>query len=253
MSEFVVHCKKAKFDVYIGRGGDPGVNIFGNPFSFKVGTEAEIVVESREACVQAYRDWLAGTKWQHVDPDRRKAILKAIPSLKGKVLGCWCSPEACHGDVLAELANAEPKAGVAKLPIVKPGNIFSGDKSARTVLTNPTELARKKGNLRRSYPVLFRDRLYSDAEEAYQHQKLIGPWLTLRDRIKLCSEVIAAKLTQYPQLVEFISVNGGVPWLEKCSHHVHAKTEAFTEWEGDGRNSAFIRALIVAYEEVSNG
>jgi hypothetical protein len=25
--------------------------------------------------------------------------------LKGKVLGCWCKPDACHGDVLAELAD----------------------------------------------------------------------------------------------------------------------------------------------------
>lgn len=23
--------------------------------------------------------------------------------LKGKTLGCWCKPEACHGDVLVEL------------------------------------------------------------------------------------------------------------------------------------------------------
>lgn len=24
--------------------------------------------------------------------------------LRGKVLGCWCAPKMCHGDVLAELA-----------------------------------------------------------------------------------------------------------------------------------------------------
>jgi len=23
--------------------------------------------------------------------------------LRGKTLGCWCKPEACHGDVLLEL------------------------------------------------------------------------------------------------------------------------------------------------------
>ena len=28
-----------------------------------------------------------------------------IHELKGKVLGCWCAPQACHGDTLAELAN----------------------------------------------------------------------------------------------------------------------------------------------------
>jgi len=25
--------------------------------------------------------------------------------LKGKVLGCWCHPKECHGDVLARIAN----------------------------------------------------------------------------------------------------------------------------------------------------
>jgi hypothetical protein len=25
--------------------------------------------------------------------------------LRHKILGCWCHPKACHGDVLAEIAN----------------------------------------------------------------------------------------------------------------------------------------------------
>jgi len=25
-----------------------------------------------------------------------------LSSLRGKVLGCWCVPKACHGDVLAD-------------------------------------------------------------------------------------------------------------------------------------------------------
>ena len=35
-------------------------------------------------------------------------LLKLIPlELKGKTLGCWCKPLPCHGDVLAELADAD--------------------------------------------------------------------------------------------------------------------------------------------------
>ena len=35
-------------------------------------------------------------------------LLKLIPKeLKGKRLGCWCKPLPCHGDVLAELADAD--------------------------------------------------------------------------------------------------------------------------------------------------
>jgi hypothetical protein len=32
--------------------------------------------------------------------------MAALPELRGKKLGCWCKPGPCHGDVLAELANA---------------------------------------------------------------------------------------------------------------------------------------------------
>jgi hypothetical protein len=31
-------------------------------------------------------------------------LLAQVHELKGKVLGCWCNPKPCHGDVLAELA-----------------------------------------------------------------------------------------------------------------------------------------------------
>src|SRR5215210_4916029 len=33
------------------------------------------------------------------------ALRAALPELRGTVLGCWCKPEACHGDVLAALAD----------------------------------------------------------------------------------------------------------------------------------------------------
>ena len=31
---------------------------------------------------------------------------RLLPTLKGKVLVCWCAPRSCHGDVLARLADA---------------------------------------------------------------------------------------------------------------------------------------------------
>jgi Domain of unknown function (DUF4326) len=33
-------------------------------------------------------------------------LLAALHELEGQALGCWCAPLACHGDVLAALANA---------------------------------------------------------------------------------------------------------------------------------------------------
>ena len=79
----VVHCKKEKYDVYIGRPKK-----WGNPFSIgKDGT--------REEVVEKYRSWIKN------QPD----LLNDLHELKGKTLGCWCSPQACHGDILKELAD----------------------------------------------------------------------------------------------------------------------------------------------------
>mgnify|MGYP001175620163 CR=1 FL=1 len=34
------------------------------------------------------------------------ALMAELNELRGLVLGCWCAPRACHGDVLVRLANA---------------------------------------------------------------------------------------------------------------------------------------------------
>ena len=77
----VVH-KTERHDVYIGRPSP-----WGNPF--KVGEYG------RSECIRRYRKWLL------TQPD---LVRRAKTELAGKVLGCWCKPLACHGDVLAELA-----------------------------------------------------------------------------------------------------------------------------------------------------
>jgi hypothetical protein len=40
----------------------------------------------------------------------RPDLLALLPTLKGKVLGCWCHPQECHGDVLVELIEGAPEA-----------------------------------------------------------------------------------------------------------------------------------------------
>jgi hypothetical protein len=37
----------------------------------------------------------------------KDGLLSRMPSLRGKVLGCWCHPEECHGHIIAEIVNAE--------------------------------------------------------------------------------------------------------------------------------------------------
>lgn len=81
MKTRVVHCKKEKYDVYIGRPSQ-----WGNPFA--IGRDG-----TREEVIMKYREWLL----------QQPLLLQKLHYLKGKVLGCWCSPQACHGDVLIEL------------------------------------------------------------------------------------------------------------------------------------------------------
>ena len=95
MKTRVVHCKKEKYDVYIGRGRG---SIWGNPYSHKEGTLAEFRVNSREEAIKKFEEYLLSNE----------DLMKDLPSLRGKVLGCWCAPKSCHGDVLAKYADASP-------------------------------------------------------------------------------------------------------------------------------------------------
>jgi len=40
----------------------------------------------------------------------RPALIERLPLLGGKVLGCWCYPQLCHGAVLIELLRTKPRA-----------------------------------------------------------------------------------------------------------------------------------------------
>lgn len=77
----VVHCKKSPYDIYIGRPSK-----WGNPFQLgRDGTRAQVI--------GYYKQWIKN----------QPALMASLHELEGKVLGCWCSPNACHGDVLADL------------------------------------------------------------------------------------------------------------------------------------------------------
>ena len=83
----VVHCKKEAYDVYIGRParGIAG-SIWANPYVIgKDGTRDEVI--------EKYRRYVLG----------KPELLAQLESLRGKVLGCWCSPQKCHGEILIEL------------------------------------------------------------------------------------------------------------------------------------------------------
>ena len=92
--KLVVHCKRDPFDVLIDR-----TTMWGNPFSFKPGTRAKFVVATRDEAIKKFEEWFLA---------RPQMVALAKRELRGMVLGCWCKPDlACHGDVLARIANED--------------------------------------------------------------------------------------------------------------------------------------------------
>ena len=81
----VVHCKKEKYDIYIGRPSK-----FGNPYSHKEGTLAEFKVATREESVEKYEEYLL----------QNEELMLSLYELKYKTIACWCKPKSCHGDIL---------------------------------------------------------------------------------------------------------------------------------------------------------
>lgn len=165
----IVHCKRAPFDQYVGRPAKPTPYHYGNPFSHKPGTLAAVKVETAEEAVQAFEDWLDGAAYQEVEPERRLWILNSLPSLAGKVLGCWCvtpeQPDApCHGRTLARRAASAVEAMQAFAAPGEPLSYVWQDGKRVHICTvlgdglSPAEqdkYNRLRAEARRLYPELF--------------------------------------------------------------------------------------------------
>ncbi len=78
----VVHCKHERYSVYIGRPSS-----FGNPFV--IGKDG-----SRDEVIEKFAAWIR----------QQPKLLEKIQQLKAEdVLGCWCKPQSCHGDVIVKI------------------------------------------------------------------------------------------------------------------------------------------------------
>ena len=53
------------------------------------------IILTREESIEQYKQYLL----------QNNDLLKQLPSLQGAVLGCWCKPALCHGDILADFCN----------------------------------------------------------------------------------------------------------------------------------------------------
>lgn len=79
----VVNLRNEPYDVYIGRGSK-----WGNPF--KIGPDG-----TRLQVIKTYEKWI----------ETQPELLECLHELDNKTLGCYCSPSACHGDVLKKIAH----------------------------------------------------------------------------------------------------------------------------------------------------
>lgn len=92
-STTVVNIKKSVCDVYIGRGSP-----FGNPYKIGKG-------QTREEVIMAYEVYFK------VKIEKNFMFKRQVEALRGKVLGCYCSPALCHGNVIVKyLDGGEPKS-----------------------------------------------------------------------------------------------------------------------------------------------
>lgn len=97
----VVNLYKNTYDIYIGRAGKGQEGYFGNPVVIgKTCLECGKTHLDGGSTLPCYRKYL----------DRRikndSTFKRRVQELHGKVLGCFCKPKPCHGDVLAEVAES---------------------------------------------------------------------------------------------------------------------------------------------------
>ena len=94
-------CEANNNHVYIGRRSivwidgvkyPPRNSIWSNPF--KVGEDQNGDIDTVLECYRRHMIRLI---------EDGKITIEQLLSLKGKILGCWCKPDKCHGDVLIEL------------------------------------------------------------------------------------------------------------------------------------------------------
>lgn len=96
----VVNIHQESYDLLIDRS-----TIWGNPYSHKENTKAIYKTKTRKESIEKYKEYILNNE----------ELLKRLPELKGKILGCHCKPLDCHGDILVDLLEPSVKVDLEKL------------------------------------------------------------------------------------------------------------------------------------------
>ena len=178
----VVNIKGVDFDasnpdhVYIGRANknyEVAESKWHNPF--KVGEDG-----TRDEVIRAYREWIK----------HQPELLNSLEELRGKILFCWCCPDACHGDVLIEMLDRN-----TELKIHPAAELFP-----------PMTEAEFLG-------------LKQDIREHGQREAIVvwkGDLIDGRHRLRACRE-----LDIEPEIAELMDETD--PWQYVVSHNLHRR------------------------------
>lgn len=95
MSTRVVNLRAERYEVYIGRSIDGSRGKFGNPYAVR---------QHCLGCGQFHQDAASTLPcFEKYFLHRLKTDLEfklTVLGLEGKVLGCFCKPGPCHGDII---------------------------------------------------------------------------------------------------------------------------------------------------------
>lgn len=220
----------------------------GEQVAFRVGKQYKITTQM----IQDPSYQQAWARWEKHSPKE----LTQTQASKSQVYGLFMEP-------LGDYVNGKiiPFPTIQKQPAT-PVNISPDSKDGLGVaLSLATALAKEQGKLQNDYQVSVNNNpeapagqygvethvqkpqgvAYASAEHAFNHQKQLHPSV---DEYQLMVEVLQAKLEQHPRLTEAIAKRGGVNWLENCTSITNAQDQ---QWQGKGKESAFIQALSEAY------
>lgn len=96
MSTKVINIRSGEpYDQYIGRAGHGQDGYFGNPFKLSRG-------DTRGATLEFYKTWFMNRL--ETDPVFKSKVI----SLRNKTLACFCKPNPCHGDIIAQYLDSLP-------------------------------------------------------------------------------------------------------------------------------------------------
>lgn len=110
---------------------------------------------------------------------------------------------------------------------------------------NPYRPAKREGNGEKYFRNKYKGRAFESAADVYEFYSAEAT--TNDEKSLLLTQILTAKLEQYPHLAEGIAMRGGVEWLNKCSANFYSDDKFL---EGKGTDSGVIKAYVAAYEAV---